>query len=50
MKIVKTALRNRMENEFFTDYLIVYIEKEIAEKVSAETIIYDFNLMTRRRA
>ena len=27
MKIVKTRLRNRMENDFLANYLIVYIEK-----------------------
>jgi hypothetical protein len=27
MKIVKTRLRNRMEDDFLANYLIVYIEK-----------------------
>ncbi|XP_074346188.1 uncharacterized protein LOC141684955 [Apium graveolens] len=36
MKIVKTSLLNRIEDEFCMDYLIVYIEKEIAETISAE--------------
>ncbi|XP_074356064.1 uncharacterized protein LOC141695740 [Apium graveolens] len=50
MKIVKTSLRNRMEDEFFRDYLIVYIEKEIAETISAEEIIDSFYLIKERRA
>ncbi|XP_074342645.1 uncharacterized protein LOC141680274 [Apium graveolens] len=45
MKIVKTSLRNRMEDEFLRDYLIVYIEKEIAETISAEEIIDSFYLI-----
>lgn len=40
MKIVKIALLpKKMEDEIPFDYLIVYIEKEIAAKFSAETII-----------
>jgi hypothetical protein len=27
--LVKTRLRSRMEDEFLTDHLLVYIEKEI---------------------
>ncbi|XP_074337552.1 uncharacterized protein LOC141674751 [Apium graveolens] len=50
MKIVKTRLRNRMEDEFLRDYLIVYIEKEIAETISAEEIIDSFYLIKQRRA
>ncbi|XP_074378472.1 uncharacterized protein LOC141720011 [Apium graveolens] len=50
MKIVKTSLRNRMEDEFLRNYLIVYIEKEIAETISAEEIIDSFYLIKERRA
>ncbi|KAK1387674.1 TTF-type domain-containing protein [Heracleum sosnowskyi] len=50
MKIVKTSLRNRMEDEFLRDYLIVYIEKEIAETISTEEIIDSFYLIKERRA
>jgi hypothetical protein len=31
MKLVKTKLRSKMEDEFLADNLIVYIEKEIAK-------------------
>jgi hypothetical protein len=31
MKLVKTRLRNKMEDGFLRDCLIIYIEKEIAE-------------------
>ena len=50
MKIVKTSLRNRMEDEFLRDYLIVYIKKEITEIISAEEIIDFFYLIKERRA
>jgi hypothetical protein len=36
MKIVKTRLRNRMEDDFLANYLIVYIEKEIAERFTID--------------
>ena len=39
MKIVKTRLRNRIEDDFLVNYLIVYIEKEIAEKNTIDMII-----------
>ncbi|GMJ10081.1 hypothetical protein like AT1G19260 [Hibiscus trionum] len=49
MKIVKTGLRNKMEDDFLSDYLIVYIEKEIAEKFTNNSIIDDFDFMKKRR-
>jgi hypothetical protein len=49
MKIVKTRLRNRMEDDFLANYLIVYIEKEIAEKFIIDMIIDDFYSMKKRR-
>jgi len=50
MKIVKTRLRNRMEDDFLVNYLIVYIEKEIAERFTIDMIIDDFYSMKQRRA
>jgi len=50
MKIVKTRLRNRMEDDFLTNYLIIYIEKEIAERFTIDMIIDDFYSMKERRA
>jgi hAT family C-terminal dimerisation region len=49
MKIVKTRLRNRMEDDFLTDNLVVYIEKEIAENFTIEGIIEEFNSLKNRR-
>ena len=42
MNIVKSRFRNKMEDEFLMDSLIVYIEKEIATKFSIDSIIDDF--------
>ena len=50
MKIVKTSLRNRMEDEFLRDYLLLYIEKEIAETISTDEIIDSFYSIKERRA
>ncbi|XP_016206434.1 uncharacterized protein LOC107646792 [Arachis ipaensis] len=50
MKIIKTRLRNKMEDEFLADCMIVYIEKEIASKFNSEMIIDDFSSMKHRRA
>jgi hypothetical protein len=50
MKIVKIRLRNRMKDDFLTNYLIVYIEKEIAERFTINMIIDDFYSMKEQRA
>jgi hypothetical protein len=50
MKIVQIGLRNWMEDDFLANYLIVYIEKEIAERFTIDMIIDDFYSMKERRA
>jgi len=50
MKIVKTRLRNQMEDDFLANYLIVYIEKEIAERFTIDMMIDDFYSMKEQRA
>ena len=42
MKVVKTNLRNKMENDFLTDSLMLYIEKDIASTFSLDSIVDDF--------
>ncbi|GAV82806.1 LOW QUALITY PROTEIN: Dimer_Tnp_hAT domain-containing protein, partial [Cephalotus follicularis] len=49
MKIIKTRLRSKMEDDFLTNCLVVYIEQAIAEKISVDKIIDDFYDMKRRR-
>jgi hypothetical protein len=39
MKIVKTRLRNRIEDDFLANYLIVYIVKEFVERFTIDMII-----------
>ena len=42
MKVVKTNLQNKMENDFLTDSLMLYIEKDIVLTFSLDSIIDDF--------
>ena len=42
MKLLKTRLRNRMEDEFLADNMIVYIENEIVGNFTIEMIMDDF--------
>ena len=48
MKLLKTRLRNRMEDEFLADNMIVYIEKEIARNFTIEMIMDEFYSMKNR--
>ena len=49
MKIVKTRLHNKMEDEFFSDNLAVYIEKEIAENFTTDSILDEFRSLKERK-
>ncbi|XP_059458258.1 uncharacterized protein LOC132187841 [Corylus avellana] len=49
MNIIKTRLRNKIEDEFLTDSLMLYIEKEIAATLSPDSIIDAFRDMQTRR-
>jgi hypothetical protein len=49
MKVVKTRLRNKMEDEFLANNLIIYIEKEISESFSLDLILDDFVSLRSRR-
>ncbi|XP_059629026.1 uncharacterized protein LOC132271602 [Cornus florida] len=48
MNIVKNRLRNKMGDEWMSDSLIVYIEKEISSGMDNEVIIQRFQNMTSR--
>lgn len=50
MKIVKTRLRNKMEDGFLASSLLMYIEKEIAQTFDVDSIIEEFEAMKTRRA
>ena len=49
MKLLKTRLRNRMEDEFLVDNMIVNIEKEITGNFTIEMIMDEFYSMKNRR-
>jgi hypothetical protein len=49
MYIVKSRLRNRMRERWMNDSLVVYIEKDIFDKIDNEAIMKRFqNIKTRR--
>ncbi|CAI0548457.1 unnamed protein product, partial [Linum tenue] len=49
MKIVKNRLRNKMNDDFLADNLVIFIEREIAETFSLDAILSDFNDLKERR-
>ena len=49
MKVVKTNLRNKLENDFLTDSLMLYIENDITSIFSLDSIIDDFENLKERR-
>ena len=49
MKIAKTRLHNKIEYEFLTDALMLYVEREIAATFSTDSIIDDFQDMKIRK-
>ncbi|XP_076881542.1 uncharacterized protein LOC143529689 [Bidens hawaiensis] len=50
MKIVMNRLRNRMPDEFLANNLVVYIEREIAEKIDSKSVIDEFKDLKGREA
>jgi len=49
IKIVKIRLRNKMEDKFLANNLVVYIEMEIAESFNSNSILDDFVYLKERR-
>jgi hAT family C-terminal dimerisation region len=50
MKLIKMRLRNWMGDGFLRDYMVVYTEKEIADKFISDEIIDTFDLLGSRRS
>ncbi|XP_050238057.1 uncharacterized protein LOC126687539 [Mercurialis annua] len=50
MNIFKTMLRNKMEDEYLSDCLLVYIEKEIAKQFELDSLIDDFRDLKERHS
>jgi len=49
MKVIKTRLRNKMDDEFLANSLVVYIEREISESFNSDLILDDFIYLKTRR-
>ena len=49
MKLVKTPLRNKMEDDFLTDCMVIYIEREIADIIDLDSIIDEFDDVKPRK-
>ncbi|KAL5763380.1 hypothetical protein ACOSP7_019644 [Xanthoceras sorbifolium] len=49
MKLVKSPLRSKMENDFMIDCMIIYIEREIADTVDLKYIICEFDCIKSRK-
>ncbi|KAL4346995.1 hypothetical protein GQ457_17G015670 [Hibiscus cannabinus] len=49
MNIIKNKLRNKIEDEFLSNCLLLHIEKEIVETFDVDSIISDFCDMKERR-
>ncbi|XP_074288038.1 uncharacterized protein LOC141613196 [Silene latifolia] len=49
MKLMKTRLRNKMDDKFLADSLVIYIEREISKSFSLDAIIDDFKSVKDRR-
>ena len=49
MKIVKTRLRNKIEDEFLANNLVVYIEREIVKNFDLNSILDDFICLKERK-
>ncbi|KAL6621327.1 hypothetical protein ACP70R_033759 [Stipagrostis hirtigluma subsp. patula] len=50
MKLVKTRLRNKMGDDFLRDYMVLYVEKEVAKRISSDDIIKSYDQTGSRRA
>ncbi|XP_059639504.1 uncharacterized protein LOC132281858 [Cornus florida] len=49
MKRVKTKLRNKMADEFLADYMILNIERELAEDIDIDSVVNEFDSLKDRR-
>ena len=49
MKLVKTTARNRIGDQFLSDCMVCFVEKELLDSVSNEKVIQRFQKMNERR-
>ena len=50
MKIIKTRLRNKMEDGYLSGCMMLHIEKEYVDDIDSETVIDHFESIGDRRA
>ena len=50
MKFIKTPLQNKIENEFLSYCMIIYIEREFVDTINLDSIIDEFNSRKYRKA
>ena len=50
MKIIKTKLQNKIEDNFLIDCLNVYIKKKVARKLSTNSIIDKLSFINEHKA
>ena len=48
MKLIKATHRNEMENEFLSECMVIYIEREIADNIDSDAIIDGFSFLKNR--
>ena len=49
MNAIKTDFCNKMEDEFLSDTMMLFIERDIAATISTDSIIDDFEDLTRQQ-
>ncbi|KAK2641609.1 hypothetical protein Ddye_023372 [Dipteronia dyeriana] len=49
MKLIKTTLHNKMEDEFLASCMMIYIEREFSDTIDPDMIIDEFCVMGPRR-
>ena len=49
MNVIKTDIHNKMEDEFLSDAMMLFIERDIAATISTNSIIDDFENLKRQR-
>ena len=49
MNVIKIDIRNKMEDEFLLDTMMLFIERDIAVTISTDSIIDDFEDLKRWR-
>ncbi|KAL5844488.1 hypothetical protein ACOSQ3_010540 [Xanthoceras sorbifolium] len=49
MKLIKTSIHNKMEQEFLANSMVIYIEREIAETIDSDFVIDKFDILKNRK-